>query len=50
MEVSGVRCQAEAVLNTESCDIGFAVKFKIIHLQRGQIIGRASAEYTLPYL
>jgi hypothetical protein len=28
----------------------FAVKFKIIHLQRGQIIGRASVDYTSPSL
>jgi hypothetical protein len=28
----------------------FAVKFKIIHRHRGQIIGRASVDYRLPYL
>jgi hypothetical protein len=33
------------------CALGaFAVKFKIIHLQRGQIIGGASVDYTSPYL
>jgi hypothetical protein len=26
------------------------VKLKIIHLQRGPIIGRASVDFTLPYL
>jgi len=28
----------------------FAVKFKIIHMQRGPIIGNVSVNYTLPYL
>jgi hypothetical protein len=28
----------------------FAVKFKIIHLQRSPIIGNVSVDYTLPYL